>query len=125
MRTALSTALLFSVAMAFSVGAHAQPPLQEKDGILVDQSGMTVYSFSRDQVNSGKSVCNDDCAKNWPPVQAGADAKAEGDYSIIERDDGSKQWAYKGWPLYTFVKDSKPGDRTGDNVRGVWHIVEP
>lgn len=125
MRTAISTTLLFSAAMVFAAAADAQAPLQQQDGVLVDPSGMTVYTFDRDTANSGKSVCNDDCAKNWPPVQAGADAKAEGDYTIIERDDGSKQWAYKGMPLYTFVKDTKAGDRSGDGVRQAWHMVKP
>ena len=124
MRPLPSKAVFLSVAALFAAAIHAQP-LQTKDGVLVDQKGMTVYTFDQDKANSGKSVCNDDCAKNWPPVMAGADAKADGDYSIIERDDGSKQWAYKGQPLYTFVKDKKPGDRTGDNVKSVWHIVNP
>ena len=124
MRPLPSKAVFLSVAALFAAAIHAQP-LQTQDGVLVDQKGMTVYTFDQDKANSGKSVCNDDCAKNWPPVMAGADAKADGDYSIIERDDGSKQWAYKGQPLYTFVKDKKPGDRTGDNVKSVWHIVSP
>ena len=125
MRTATLSALLFSTAALFAAAAFAQSPLQTRDGMLVNESGMTVYTFDRDKANSGKSVCNDDCAKNWPPVHAGADAKGDGDYSVIERDDGSKQWAYKGLPLYTFVKDKQPGDTTGDNVREAWHIVKP
>lgn len=125
MLTARSAALLFSAAAIFAVAAHAQPPVQQKNGLLVDQSGMTVYTFDQDTANSGKSVCNDDCAKNWPPVKAAPDAQPHGDYTIIERDDGSKQWAYKGRPLYTFIKDKQPGDRVGDNVRDAWHVVTP
>jgi predicted lipoprotein with Yx(FWY)xxD motif len=41
------------------------------------------------------------------------------------RDDGAKQWAYKGKPLYTWAKDTKPGDITGDGVNNVWHIAKP
>ena len=125
MRSTPFTTLLFSLATMFAVAAHAQAPIKEQDSILVDEAGMTLYIFDQDKANSGKSVCNDGCAKNWPPVQASPDAKAEGDYTLIERDDGSKQWAYRGMPLYTFVKDTKPGDRSGDNVRGVWHVVNP
>ena len=125
MRTARSAALLWSAAALFAMAAHAQAPLKQHDGMLVDQAGMTVYTFDKDDRNSGKSVCNDQCAKNWPPVMAKDNAKPEGDYTIIERDDGTRQWAYKGMPLYTFIKDKAPGDQSGDNVRDVWHIVKP
>jgi len=114
----------FIATVLYMAVAHAQPPLKTQDGVLVDEKGMTVYTFDQDTANSGKSVCNDDCAKNWPPVTAPDGAKAGGDYTIIQRDDGSHQWAYKGQPLYTFVKDKKPGDRTGDNVKEAWHVVK-
>lgn len=120
-----TSALLFSLTAMFAAASYAQTPLQTKDGMLVDQAGMTVYTFDKDEANSGKSACYDQCAKAWPPVQASADAQAEGDYTIIERDDGTKQWAYKGQPLYTFVKDKAAGDKAGDNVKDVWHIVQP
>ena len=47
------------------------------------------------------------------------------DFNIIIRDDNSRQWAYKGQPLYYFVKDGKPGDKTGDGVGGAWKIARP
>ena len=47
---------------------------------------------------------------------------AAGDYTIITRDDGAKQWAYKGKPLYLWIKDSKPGDRTGDGFNNAWRL---
>ena len=43
----------------------------------------------------------------------------------MTRDDGSKQWAYKGKPVYYWAKDQKAGDRTGDGVNSVWHVVKP
>ena len=43
----------------------------------------------------------------------------------IARDDGSMQWAYKGKPLYTYSKDAKPGDMTGDERGQVWHMAMP
>ncbi len=50
---------------------------------------------------------------------------AEGDWTIIDRTDGTKQWAYKGKPLYTFVQDKKPGDMTGDGkANGAWHVAK-
>lgn len=91
--------------------------------VLVDQKGMTLYTFDKD--TAGKSVCNGQCAVNWPPLLATAQAQATGDFSLITRDDGKKQWAYKGSPLYYWVKDAKAGDRTGDGVAGAWKIARP
>ena len=91
--------------------------------VLGDAKGMTLYTFDGDKM-MGKSACNGPCAQNWPPVVAKADAKPAGDFTVITRDDGSKQWAYKGKPLYTWVKDTKPGDITGDGFKNVWHIIK-
>lgn len=109
--------------LLFATLAHAAPPAQAKDDALVNASGMSLYTFDKDAVN--KSVCNGPCAANWPPLAAAADAKADGDWTVLARDDGSKQWAYKGKPLYTFVKDQKSGDRTGDGFNQVWHLAKP
>ncbi|CUI92916.1 hypothetical protein [Achromobacter xylosoxidans] len=122
MRTQIAAALVLSCAALFSAGAHAQA-VKPQDGILVNSAGMTLYTFDKDA--GGKSACNDQCAKIWPPVTAAADAKASGDLSIITRDDGSKQWAYKGKPVYLYAKDAKPGDKTGDNFKDVWHVIKP
>jgi len=103
----------------------AQVPTKTSYGVLTDAAGMTLYVFDNDVANSGKSVCNGPCATNWPPLLAKDDAKASGDYSIIKRDDGKMQWAFKGKPLYLWAKDQKPGDKTGDGVNKVWHIVKP
>jgi predicted lipoprotein with Yx(FWY)xxD motif len=90
--------------------------------VLVDAKGMTLYTFDKDA--SGKSNCNGDCAKAWPPAMAMESDKPVGDLTIIKRDDGTMQWANDGKPLYTFVKDTKPGDVTGDNFKDVWHVVK-
>ena len=60
------------------------------------------------------------------PLMAAADAKPTADMTIVVRDDGSKMWAYKGKPLYTFKKDTKRGDTTGDGfLNGAWHMAKP
>ena len=100
-------------------------PARMADGMLVGPNGMTLYTFDRDATGSGKSVCNGPCATNWPPLTAAETAQSSGDYSVITRDDGKKQWAMKGKPLYYWIKDGKAGDKTGDGVQGVWHIVKP
>ena len=48
-----------------------------------------------------------------------------GEYTVITRADGMKQWAYKGKPLYTWVKDTKPGDMTGNGFLNLWRVARP
>ncbi len=117
----IAVALPLAVA---SLGALAAPGMA-KDGTLVDAKGMTLYTFDNDPAGAGKSECNGACAQNWPPLAAAASDKSEGDWSVIARADGSHQWAYKGKPVYTWSKDQKAGDRTGDGFRGVWHVAKP
>lgn len=92
--------------------------------VLADGTMMTLYTFAKDM--PGVSNCNDNCAKNWPPLVAAPDAKPMGDWTIITRADGTKQWAYKGMPLYKWSKDAKPGDATGDGMaQGAWKTAAP
>lgn len=110
---------------AAATGARPSTPTQTADGVLIGPDGRTLYVFARDVAGSGKSVCVDQCAANWPPLGVAATATPMGDYTIISRADGSKQWAYKGLPLYYFAKDTKAGDRTGDGVGGNWRVARP
>ncbi len=115
-------------ALALCATAHAQTApatagTTAKGKALVEAKGMTLYTFDRD--SAGKSNCNGQCLTTWPPLAAAADAKASGDWSIVTRDDGAKQWAYKTKPLYTFNKVAKPGDAAGDGVNNVWHLATP
>ena len=92
--------------------------------VLADGTMMTLYTFAKDM--PGVSNCNDNCVKNWPPLAAAADAKPMGDWTIITRADGTKQWAYKGMPLYKWSKDAKPGDTGGEGMgQGAWKIAAP
>ena len=119
------TSSIAAVLDLLAVAAHAAgAPAAPSNGVLATPSGATVYTFDKDTAGAGKSTCNAQCAQNWPPVAAQASDAATGDWSIVTRDDGSKQWAYKGAPLYTFAKDAKPGDTTGDNRGNVWHVVK-
>jgi predicted lipoprotein with Yx(FWY)xxD motif len=120
----LAAALLLAgcAQMTYATGGA---PVKAVDGVFVNEAGMTLYTFDKDVAGSGKSTCNGPCATNWPPLKAAADAKASGDWSIVTRDDGGKQWAYKGKPLYTWIKDTKPGDRTGDGFNNAWRLAKP
>jgi len=123
---------LIVAAVALALGATAalaqSAPVKTGDStkgkVLTDGSGMTLYTFDKDA--GGKSACNGPCAANWPPLMAAANAKPEGAFSVVVRDDGSKQWAQGGKPLYTWKNDKKPGDITGDGfLNGAWHIAKP
>jgi predicted lipoprotein with Yx(FWY)xxD motif len=119
--TALTLAALTAAGCA-AMGDRA--PAMVADGVLVGPNGMALYTFDRD-TQAGKSACNGPCADNWPPLRASAGAMGPGDWRVITRDDGSAQWAYKGKPVYFWVKDQKPGDRTGDGFNQVWHLARP
>jgi predicted lipoprotein with Yx(FWY)xxD motif len=126
MRKTLAPVIVIA-ALAFAGAAFAAPAMVGKSAkgkVLTDSHGMTLYTFAKD--TKGKSACNGKCAENWPPLKAAAGDKGGKRYSMIKRDDGSMQWAYKGKPLYTWVKDQKPGDITGDGfLNGAWHIAKP
>lgn len=108
------------------VGGKIKTSMIGDKEVLTDANGMTLYTFDKD-VQGSASNCYDEgdskCATNWPPMFATATDVAEGDFTIIDRKDGTKIWAYKGWPLYLWIKDTKPGDTTGDGVGGVWHTA--
>jgi predicted lipoprotein with Yx(FWY)xxD motif len=113
----------FALAACASMGMSDMPAKKAADGTLTNAAGMTLYTFDKD--SAGKSACNGPCAANWPPLMAAPGATGSGSWSIVTRDDGSKQWAYKGKPLYTWVKDQKPGDKTGDGVaNNTWHTAK-
>lgn len=120
----LSTLLLMTACGSLG-NSPGSAPAKVQAGMLTNAAGMTLYVFDKDTADSGKSVCNGDCAVKWPPLIAAAGDKAQGDYSIVTRDDGARQWAFKGKPLYLWFKDQKPGDATGDGVNNVWHTAKP
>jgi predicted lipoprotein with Yx(FWY)xxD motif len=115
------TILMMGIGMA-----NAAEPAQKADtpngAIYTDASGMALYTFDKD--SGGKSACDGECATKWPPFKAATDAVAEGEWTLVERTDGSMMWAYKGKPLYTYEGDKKPGEVTGDGMGGVWHIAK-
>ncbi len=113
--------LLSALAAPF---AQAEPAAKMANGMWVNASGMTLYTFDKDVAASGKSMCNGPCAALWPPAAAAADAKPDGEFTIVVRDDGARQWAYKGKPVYTYSGDKKAGEMTGDNFKDSWHVIK-
>ncbi|HEX4051009.1 MAG TPA: hypothetical protein VHY19_09045 [Steroidobacteraceae bacterium] len=93
--------------------------------VFVSAEDMTLYTFDRD--SSGVSTCYGQCTKLWAPLPARSEHNL-GSWSMILRNDGSKQWAYRGKPVYTFAQDQAPGDAKGDNSgpKGthLWHVIK-
>lgn len=88
---------------------------------MEDKDQFTLYTFDNDE--AGVSNCEAGCLANWPALIAGENEQAIGDYSIIERSDGHRQWAYQQMPLYYFTGDTEIGHTNGDGLGGVWHII--
>ncbi len=90
--------------------------------LLQDAKGMTLYTYSKDQ-DPTKSACLGPCAQQWPPLIAPDDAKADGDWSLATRDDGKKQWVFRGKPLYRYSSDVSPKDSYGDGQQNSWYVA--
>ena len=76
--------------------ALAAPAVTAKSAVgamLTNADGMTLYTFDKDV--DGVSNCAGECAARWPILAASADDKAKGDYAVIDRVDGTKQWTYR------------------------------
>jgi predicted lipoprotein with Yx(FWY)xxD motif len=112
-------------------GAAVATADSELGTIVVDGEGLTLYILTADE--QGASTCYDDCAGAWPPftTDGGPQAEAEVDASLLgttDRDDGTTQVTYDGWPLYYFIQDAAPGDVTGQGIvgfGGTWWVIGP
>lgn len=134
---ACAVALVVAVATTLAQNEMMMKPMMQdaprtmmKEGLgtyLTDGRGMTLYSFAKDK--PGASACSGNCIKNWPAYSAGKVEPMAGmnaqDFGTITREDGTRQTTYKGYPLYYFIKDQKPGDTNGQGVIGAWFVVDP
>lgn len=97
--------------------------------IVVDAEGMSVYIFTKDVKDSGKSACEGPCVAAWPAVTTTSDSPAvdgvTGTVGTITAADGKKQVTLNGLPLYYFAQDTDPGDIKGQGVNDVWYLVGP
>ena len=116
-----AAALVLMLAACTGMGG---PSVRFSNEVMTNDAGMTLYAFDKDVSASGKSACAGPCAQNWPPFVAAQADREGGDWSVITREDGIRQWTYAGKPLYLWIKDQKPGDKTGDGVNNTWHVVK-
>jgi len=96
---------------------------------LVNQTGFALYYSTNDDPVNGTSSCYGNCTEKWLPFYAENLTVARGlkaaDFSMINRTDGLKQIAFKGWPLYLYSQDTKPNDVYGQSVDEVWSVINP
>ncbi len=88
---------------------------------LTTDEGRTVYAHAGD--GPLRPMCNEGCAQAWRPVRAIPQDVAFEPFTIFTRDDGVRQWAYEGVPLYTSARDTRPGDAHGHGVDDRWYVV--
>src|SRR5579863_5131497 len=91
-----------------------------RGGIFTGTNGIALYIADSDRMPNVSS-CYDNCGHNWPAFNPEENEREAGDWHIFTRDDGTKQWAYKGKPVYRFILDRQPGDMKGDGIGTVWH----
>lgn len=124
--SALAVVLSISLAGAEEVPA----PLKQRTAgslgpVLTGPSGMTLYTYAHDK-DSTRSTCSGACAENWPPFKPAPNAPPPtAPLSLVTRDDGTKQYAWKGKPLYYWKNDRKVGETGGHNFRDVWSVAQP
>lgn len=91
---------------------------------FTDARGMTLYTYANDEKKPNGSLCVDQCAQHWPPVLADAGARPVGLWGLIVRDDGARQWALNGRPVYRYADDPAPGAAFGDGHEKAWRVAE-
>ena len=96
-----------------------------KDSHLTDEQGRSLYTYDKDTMRV--STCVGACATTWPAytVSANLTKVLPANISVITRADGSKQYAWKGKPLYYYSGDTKTEDINGNNFGTIWHIAKP
>ncbi len=139
MKPGMTLAGLVAFALALPgpalAAAAPAPPKLEAPGVVALQQEGDVWVFRQfptglrfyvwDKDAPGKSNCNKECAFAWPPLYAEPESKPTGDWTVIKRDEGKVQWAYKNRPVYMLFHDSPREPQGNGQENGTWHILEP
>ena len=118
-----------AAAQRTAAGATVQTKKVKKYGvILVNSKGMTLYMFVPDHRKS--VTCKGSCAVIWPPlkVKKGQKPTAGGAAKKNLLGTYGRVVSYNKWPLYTYFRDHKPGQTTGqalNNSGGKWYVLSP
>jgi len=104
-----------------AAAARARVAVAE-EWVYADARGMTLYVYDNDRARAPS--CAGECAAAWPAALAPPGARQNSDWSLLERADGTRQWAYRGSPLYAYSGDKAIGDALGDGAGGgAWHAA--
>ena len=130
----LAVALLAAQATVFGQdGAESPENMAHPGAVALSEAKPGQWSYKafpslrplyvNENDSDGKSTCYDSCAMAWPPLEAGDQDTDVGHWSVVERDNGTLQWAYKGQPVYQRFHDSVTRPR-GDGLDG-FHLLKP
>jgi predicted lipoprotein with Yx(FWY)xxD motif len=122
-RFVLTAGALVAMTIAASAASPIKVSTADGDVLAGSNTYMTLYTYEKD--GEGVSNCYDACAENWLPHFAEYWDTPKAPFSTIDRNDGKKQWAKDGKPLYFFKEDTNKGDTSGDGVGGVWSVARP
>jgi predicted lipoprotein with Yx(FWY)xxD motif len=90
--------------------------------IYADANGQALYTYAHD--SPGRSHCDPDCTRRWPPALVPRGAAASGEWVPLRRNDGLLQWSHRGAPLYRSARDTAVGETHGDGLEdGAWHLA--
>jgi predicted lipoprotein with Yx(FWY)xxD motif len=128
--TGQATALSATGAKTVVVSTRKLPKLGV---VLVDSKGRTLYMFAPDKRK--RVTCVKSCAVIWPPVKLAKGAKpvaaGQAKSSLLGSDPdpaGGRVVTYNGWPLYTYITDTAPGQAKGQALNlngGLWYVLNP
>ena len=110
-------------AIAAPDGIEARLVLSAQAVVLTDYAGFTLYAFDGAAASDGQGCSDGGCDRQWLPVTAPALALDVGDFSVVGRADGSRQWAHRGRPLYRYRGDLLPGDAHGRDADARWRMA--
>jgi predicted lipoprotein with Yx(FWY)xxD motif len=117
-------------AAAGGITVDAKPVGAAGTVLVAGSNGMTLYIFTDDVKDSGKSACTGQCLTTWPALTVAAGETPTGGTAvtgkfgtIVREDDGTTQVTYNGLPLYFFANDKAPGDANG--IYEKWEVVKP
>ena len=124
MRSLVCALAAVSIAGAAAAADRAGPPdgVKFTGGALATAAGQPLYIFEWDTMK-GMSHCVGECLMTRRPLIAPPGASAGGDWSIVTREDGARQWAYRDKPLYTFRGDA-PGQPPKGVEEGTWTLAK-
>jgi predicted lipoprotein with Yx(FWY)xxD motif len=102
--------------------------LSNSVSFLTDGDGNSLYFSLKDA--PGKSNCTGACLDTWRPLLVSGKlisdtGVAQANLGVLLLPDGSRQATYKGVPVYTYAKDTNPGDTNGQGVDGIWFLMTP